>query len=184
MNVFTKLPDQLQKSLEEQGFSEPTPIQKEAIPQVIAGNDIMGIAQTGTGKTAAFVLPILHRMLVEPKKGLRALILCPTRELAMQVSESIKILAKHTKIKHTAVYGGVTQNPQVRSLKNGVDILVATPGRLFDLYDQGHIKLNTVEFFILDEADRMLDMGFIDDINKISTLLPKDKQTLFFSATM
>ncbi|MBR9702913.1 DEAD/DEAH box helicase, partial [Candidatus Woesearchaeota archaeon] len=183
-SIFEGLPAPLKAVVDSEGYKAPTPIQKDAIPHVIAGKDVLGIAQTGTGKTAAFVLPMLQRMLLDPRKGIRALILCPTRELAMQVADSIKLFAKNTKIRHVAVYGGIRQGPQVSALKKGVDIVVATPGRLFDLYEQSFVRLKDVEFFVLDEADRMLDMGFINDIKKISKLIPKKRQTLFFSATM
>lgn len=183
-DVFETLNEPLKRALRAANFKQPTDIQKEAIPQIIVGSDVLGIAQTGTGKTAAFVLPMLERILNEPKRGIRSLILCPTRELAVQVAEHIQSFAKYTGIKHLAIYGGVGQGPQVNKLKRGVDLLVATPGRLFDLLDQGHVDLKSVDFFVLDEADRMLDMGFIHDIRKISTYLPKDRQTLFFSATM
>ncbi|MBR9700643.1 DEAD/DEAH box helicase [Candidatus Woesearchaeota archaeon] len=183
-NVFENMSEPLKRAIDMQGYKEPTAIQEQAIPKVLVGKDVLGIAQTGTGKTAAFVLPMLQRMILDPRRGIRSLILCPTRELAMQVAEEIKIFAKNTRIKHVAVYGGVKQGPQVTALKQGVDILVATPGRLMDLHQQGHVNLGKVEFFVLDEADRMLDMGFIPDIKKISNLIPKNRQTLYFSATM
>lgn len=183
-DVFADMPEPIKKAIASAGFTEPTPIQARAIPLVAAGKDVLGIAQTGTGKTAAFVLPMLQRMLLDPKQGIRTLILCPTRELAAQVDESINLFTKQTNIRHVAVFGGVAQGPQVSALKKGVNIIVATPGRLMDLYDQSHVNLRNIEFFVLDEADRMLDMGFIHDIKKISALIPKTRQTLFFSATM
>ena len=174
------------KALEEKGYSSPTPIQEEAIPVALTGQDVLGHAQTGSGKTAAFAIPIIQNLLnnKDGKRQLRALILTPTRELALQISECISDYSKHTPIRHTVIFGGVNQNPQVNKLRQGVDILVATPGRLLDLIGQGHIRLNNVRHFVLDEADRMLDMGFIHDIKRILPMLPKEKQTLFFSATM
>ncbi|HLP79784.1 MAG TPA: DEAD/DEAH box helicase [Acidobacteriota bacterium] len=176
------------KVLQEEGYTNPTPIQAQSIPHLLLGKDLMGIAQTGTGKTAAFVLPILQRM--EEKKlplaprSPRTLILAPTRELAAQIGDSIKTYGRHLRFRHTTIFGGVGQGPQVRDLSRGVDILVATPGRLLDLMEQRHVSLQRVEFFVLDEADRMLDMGFIRDIKRILPLLPPKKQSLFFSATM
>lgn len=171
------------------GYEIPTPIQERAIPKAINGQDILGCAQTGTGKTAAFSIPILQLLQQNPKshsgrRPIRALILTPTRELAAQIGESIKDYGQNLPINHTVIYGGVKQGAQVDQLRRGIDILVATPGRLLDLMDQGYIKLNEVDFFVLDEADRMLDMGFIHDIRKILPKLPQKKQTLFFSATM
>jgi ATP-dependent RNA helicase RhlE len=172
-------------ALDQLGYAEPTPIQQQAIPSVLAGRDLFGCAQTGTGKTAAFALPILQKLVGSKSnnKSIRALILAPTRELAAQISENIKQYSKHTNITHTTIFGGVSQHAQVRDLRRGVDILVATPGRLLDLMQQGHVKLNGVEHFVLDEADRMLDMGFIHDIKHIIPKLPAARQTLFFSAT-
>lgn len=178
------MPAPLARALDRAGFKDPTPIQAQAIPVIKAGSDVLGIAQTGTGKTAAFLLPMLSRMILDPREGIRAVILCPTRELAMQVEKSIQTFAKKSRIHHVAIYGGVNQRPQVNALRRGVDILVATPGRFMDLQQQGHLQLKTVEFFVLDEADRMLDMGFIHDIRKIAQFIPKKRQTLFFSATM
>ncbi|MFT5861131.1 MAG: ATP-dependent RNA helicase RhlE [Flavobacteriaceae bacterium] len=171
------------------GYENPTPIQERAIPKALDGQDILGCAQTGTGKTAAFSIPILQLLQKNANKNggrrpVRTLILTPTRELAAQIGESIRDYGKNLSINHTVIYGGVKQGAQVDQLRRGVDILVATPGRLLDLMDQGYIKLNEVEFFVLDEADRMLDMGFIHDIRKILPKLPEKKQTLFFSATM
>jgi ATP-dependent RNA helicase RhlE len=180
------LDEALLKALDTQGYTRPTPIQKQAIPVVLSGKDLLGVAQTGTGKTAAFGLPILQ-LLNEKKisgKAVRALILTPTRELAIQIDESLAAYGKHTRLKHSVIFGGVSQHAQVDKLKRGVDILVATPGRLLDLMNQGFINLKSLEIFVLDEADRMLDMGFIHDIKKVIKSLPERRQTLFFSATM
>lgn len=178
----------IQKALEETGYTEPTPIQNEAIPTLLKGRDLLGCAQTGTGKTAAFALPILHNLYINKAKvqprHARALILAPTRELAIQVHESFTQYGKHLRIRTAVVFGGVGQNPQIKATANGVDVLVATPGRLLDLIGQGFIKLNQLEVFVLDEADRMLDMGFIHDLKKILKLLPLKRHNLFFSATM
>lgn len=170
----------------EQGYTSPTPIQKQAIPIVLEGRDLLGCAQTGTGKTAAFTLPIIQNLYLqkEAKKGIKVLILTPTRELAIQIDESIESYGKYTSLTHTVIFGGVNQFSQTKILKRGVDILVATPGRLLDLMNQGFIKLHTLETFVLDEADRMLDMGFINDVKKVISHLPSKRQTLFFSATM
>ena len=174
------------RALKEQGYDKPSPIQEKAIPPALAGRDVLGCAQTGTGKTCAFASPILQRL--EPKTGpkrpIRALILTPTRELAIQIGESFEAYGKYLKLRHAVIFGGVGQNPQVEALKKGVDILVATPGRLMDLHNQGFVNLDGLEIFVLDEADRMLDMGFIHDVRKILKWLPQKKQTLFFSATM
>ena len=174
------------RALEEQGYQKPSPIQEKAIPPALAGRDVLGCAQTGTGKTCAFAAPILQRLeaVNAPKRPIRALILTPTRELAIQIGESFDAYGKYLKLHHTVIFGGVGQSPQVEALKRGVDILVATPGRLMDLHDQGFISLDSLEIFVLDEADRMLDMGFIHDVRKILKWLPQKKQTLFFSATM
>ncbi len=174
----------LERAIAEQGYIEPTPIQSKAIPDLLRGHDLIGIAQTGTGKTAAFVLPILQRMTENYPRTVRTLILAPTRELAAQIGESFSAYGKFLKFKHTVIFGGVGQLQQVYALSKGVDIIVATPGRLLDLMNQGKISLKNVEFFVLDEADRMLDMGFIHDIRKIISKLPQKRQTLFFSATM
>ncbi len=178
----------LQRALRDSEYTIPSPIQAEAIPRLIEGRDLRGCAQTGTGKTAAFALPILHRLHENPrrlKRGeVRSLILTPTRELGVQVADSFRKYGKHISIRLAAVYGGVGQGPQVKALQNGLDVLVATPGRLLDLFEQGHINLRNVEVFVLDEADRMLDMGFIHDIRRVVRELPKERQTLFFSATM
>lgn len=183
-----KLIEPLKQALAEAGYTNPTPIQAEAIPSLLAGHDLLGCAQTGTGKTAAFALPILNNLVEKNNKPLprhtRVLVLTPTRELAIQVHESFAIYGKNLKLKYAVVFGGVGQTPQVKALSNGVDVLVATPGRLMDLIEQGFIKLSGLEVFVLDEADRMLDMGFIHDIKKILKILPAKRHNLFFSATM
>ena len=180
----------IMKAVREQGYETPTPIQAQAIPAVLQGQDLLAGAQTGTGKTAAFTLPLLHRLSqsAAPKskfggKGVRALVLTPTRELAAQVEESIRQYGKYLDLSSTVVFGGVGMNPQIDRIKRGVDFLVATPGRLLDLQQQGFLDLSTVEVLVLDEADRMLDMGFIHDVKKILALVPKEKQSLLFSAT-
>ncbi|NMD28874.1 MAG: DEAD/DEAH box helicase [Bacteroidetes bacterium] len=177
-------------ALKEEGYSSPTPIQQGAIPHILAQKDLLGCAQTGTGKTAAFAIPILQ-LLARPKtmassghKPIRALILTPTRELAIQIQESFDAYGRHLRLKNTVIFGGVNQHAQVETLKRGVDILVATPGRLLDLCSQGYLRLSDIEIFVLDEADRMLDMGFVNDVKRVLTKLPAKKQTLFFSATM
>jgi ATP-dependent RNA helicase RhlE len=176
------------KSLKEEGYSIPTPIQVQAIPIILKGTDLIGCAQTGTGKTAAFAVPILQLLSknksFDRKKKIRSLIVTPTRELAIQIEESFKAYGRHTGLTCTVVFGGVPQNPQTAALRNGIDILVATPGRLLDLMNQGFISLKDIEIFVLDEADRMLDMGFIHDVKKIIASLPQKRQSLFFSATM
>jgi len=176
------------KAIGEKGYTVPTPIQEKAIPPALAKRDILGCAQTGTGKTASFAIPIIQHLQLDKeaarRQGIKALILTPTRELALQISECIDDYSKHTRIRHGVIFGGVNQRPQVDLLRKGIDILVATPGRLLDLMSQGHIHLDTIQYFVLDEADRMLDMGFIHDIKRILPKLPKEKQTLFFSATM
>lgn len=182
-----KLIQPLLLALEKKGYQTPTPIQAQTIQPILEGKDIFGCAQTGTGKTAAFALPILQ-LLNETKsqsqqRAVRTLILAPTRELASQISENFTAYGKQLHIKHAVIFGGVSQNKQVNSLRQGVDVIIATPGRLLDLMNQGHIKLDAIKYFVLDEADRMLDMGFINDIKKIITKLPQQKQTLFFSAT-
>jgi ATP-dependent RNA helicase RhlE len=166
------------------GYETPTPIQEQAIPPVLAGRDVMGLAQTGTGKTAAFALPILQRLTNGPLRRTRALIVAPTRELAEQIHQSFIELGKHTKVRSTAIYGGVGKGPQINALRRGVEIVVACPGRLLDLANEGHVDLSRVEVLVLDEADRMCDMGFLPDIRRILKLLPQQRQTLFFSATM
>jgi ATP-dependent RNA helicase RhlE len=177
----------IQKALKEEGYSNPTPIQQQSIPIVLKGTDLMGCAQTGTGKTAAFAIPILqllHQNKKEGKRNVRALIVTPTRELAIQIGESFDVYGKHLPIRNAVIFGGVKQHSQTNELKNGTDILIATPGRLLDLIQQGFISLKDVEIFVLDEADRMLDMGFVHDVKKLIVLLPKVRQSLFFSATM
>lgn len=178
----------LVRALNKKGYTQPTPIQEKAIPVLLEGRDIFGCAQTGTGKTAAFALPILQLMNAKKNPAdravIKALILAPTRELATQISDNFKEYGSNLGISHTVVFGGVSQHWQVQALRRGVDVLIATPGRLLDLMQQGLIKLNAVEFFVLDEADRMLDMGFINDIKRIITKLPAKRQTLLFSATL
>ena len=175
-------------ALTKQGYTEPTPIQQQAIPYVLEGRDVMGCAQTGTGKTAAFAIPIIQRIhaskQTDNSNKIRSLIVTPTRELAIQIEESFKNYGSELKLRYTVIFGGVNQSQQVNRLKNGVDVLIATPGRLLDLIQQGFVKLSDLEIFVLDEADRMLDMGFIHDIKKIIKLLPQKRQNLFFSATM
>jgi ATP-dependent RNA helicase RhlE len=179
---------ELLRAVSENGYSTPTPIQQQAIPLILEGRDIMGGAQTGTGKTAGFTLPLLQNLMSsgpskQGKRPIRALVLTPTRELAAQVGESVKTYGKYLPLKSTVIFGGVKINPQIQKLRNGIDILVATPGRLLDHIGQKTIDLSKLEILVLDEADRMLDMGFIRDIRKVLALLPKQKQTLFFSAT-
>lgn len=176
------------RALKEEGYTTPTPIQAQSIPIVLRGQDLLGCAQTGTGKTAAFSIPILQLLSnnksYESRKKIRGLIVTPTRELAIQIGESLNAYGRHTGLDYAVIFGGVNQNPQTRALHSGVDILVATPGRLLDLMNQGHLSLHHVEYFVLDEADRMLDMGFIHDVKKLLAVLPKKRQSLFFSATM
>jgi ATP-dependent RNA helicase RhlE len=183
------LVEPLQRALSVEGYTTPTPIQAQSIPYLLAGHDLLGIAQTGTGKTAAFVLPMLQSLHNTPFQNLkashpRALVLAPTRELAIQIYESIKIYGKFLNIKATSIFGGVSQSKQIAALSQGVDIIVATPGRLLDLISQGMLHLSEVEIYVLDEADRMLDMGFIHDVRKITNQINKKRQTLLFSATM
>lgn len=176
------------RALKQKGYTQPTPIQQKAIPHLLAGSDVFGTAQTGTGKTAAFAVPILQKLYAaqadRKSAGIRALVLAPTRELAIQISESFSDYSNGLGLRHTVIYGGVSQNPQTAILRKGVDILIATPGRLIDLINQGFIHLHQVNFFILDEADRMLDMGFAPDIKRIIAKLPQHKQTGFFTATI
>jgi len=183
-----ELIEPLLRAVRDEGYLEPTPIQEEAIPYVLDGKDLFGRAQTGTGKTAAFALPILQYLFENPvpKKPVpvRVLVLAPTRELVVQIYESFKIYAKYTKLRSTPVYGGVSQRPQAQMLHEGVEVLIATPGRLLDLMAQGIVRLNKLEILVLDEADRMLDMGFIKDIRRIVSNIPRNRQTLFFSATI
>ena len=176
-------------ALKAEGYTEPTPIQEKAIPVLLKGKDLLGCAQTGTGKTAAFAIPILQLLYGKQnssggKRQIKALIITPTRELAIQINESFSSYGKHTGLKHAVIYGGVSQGPQTTALKNGLDILIATPGRLLDLMHQGFVSLQNIQFFVLDEADRMLDMGFIHDVRRIISALPQKRQSLFFSATM
>jgi ATP-dependent RNA helicase RhlE len=177
------------KALQEEGYTTPTPIQQQAIPIVLEGRDLLGCAQTGTGKTAAFAIPIIQQLnerqaLSKGKKGIKTLVLTPTRELAIQIAESFAAYGRHAGLTHTVIFGGVGQQPQVNQLRRGVDILIATPGRLLDLMNQGFVSLKQLEVFVLDEADRMLDMGFIHDVKKVIAALPAQRQSLFFSATM
>jgi ATP-dependent RNA helicase RhlE len=193
MNTFKELniAEPILKALIEKGYETPTPIQQQAIPAAAEGRDLLGIAQTGTGKTAAFAIPIIQQLMdsinsrqTGKNRPIRALVLTPTRELAIQIEESFADYSCHTSLRHTVIFGGVSQVSQVKQLRQGVDILTATPGRLLDLISQGIISLNGVQHFVLDEADRMLDMGFIHDIRRLLPLLPKQKQTMLFSATM
>ncbi len=175
------------RAVSAEGYTVPTPIQMQAIPPLLAGRDLLGCAQTGTGKTAAFSLPILHRLAQHKPEGrrpIRALILCPTRELAAQIGESLRVYGRHTGLRHAVIFGGVNQFHQVKALRAGVDIVVATPGRLLDLMNQGHVDLSAVNTFVLDEADRMFDMGFLPDLRRIVVKLPTQRQTMLFSATM
>ncbi|GAB1450818.1 DEAD/DEAH box helicase [Draconibacterium sp.] len=177
------------RALKEQEYTEPTTIQEKAIPIILGRNDVLGSAQTGTGKTAAFAIPILQHLYNNPSdsrkpRKIKALVITPTRELAIQIGESFSTYGKYTGIRNTVIFGGVKQASQTSSIRNGIDVLVATPGRLLDLMDQGYVRLNDIEYFVLDEADRMLDMGFIHDIRKIIAKLPSKRQSLFFSATM
>ncbi len=178
--------DELQKAVAEQGYTTPTAIQLAAIPAVLSGRDVMGAAHTGTGKTASFTLPMVQLLSGGASPAalhVRALVLTPTRELAAQVTESVQNYSRHMNIRSASVFGGVRIEPQIAALQEGVDVLVATPGRLLDLYGQGAINFDELEILVLDEADRMLDMGFIDDIRRIQILLPDKRQTLMFSAT-
>ena len=184
-----KLYPTIQQALEEEGYSNPTPIQEQAIPEILLGQDLVACAQTGTGKTGAFAIPILnliHRIVGSAKKAkhIRTLVVTPTRELAIQIDESFKTYGKYTNVKSLVIFGGVNQMSQVNELKNGVDVLIATPGRLLDLHKQGFIDLDHLHHLVLDEADQMLDMGFINDVKKIIKLTPANRQTLLFSATM
>lgn len=176
------------EALKHEEYSTPTPIQAQAIPKILDGNDLIGCAQTGTGKTAAFSIPIIQKLteggISRKQRAIKALIITPTRELAIQIGESFTAYGRFTSLKHAVIFGGVSQVPQVNLLRSGVDILIATPGRLLDLYNQGFVKVPNLDFFVLDEADRMLDMGFIHDIRRILQIIPPKRQTLFFSATM
>jgi ATP-dependent RNA helicase RhlE len=182
-----ELIEPIQQALNKKGYTQPTAIQQQAIPHLLQGRDLFGCAQTGTGKTAAFALPILQHLYknkAQSKPGVKALILAPTRELVVQISESFTAYGTQLGLKQAVIVGGVSQSMQVAAVRRGADIIIATPGRLMDLMQQGYIKLNSIECFVLDEADRMLDMGFIDDIKRIITKLPAQKQTMFFSATV
>lgn len=184
-----ELIEPIRQALSEEGYTTPTPIQSQAIPVILSGSDLLGVAQTGTGKTAAFAIPILQLLhqrqtFQRGKRAIKSLIVTPTRELAIQIDDSFGAYGRHVGLKHTVIFGGVKQGKQTDTLGQGVDILVATPGRLLDLINQRFITLRDVELFVLDEADRMLDMGFINDIKKIIALLPQKRQSLFFSATM
>src|SRR6185436_17893599 len=181
-----KLQDSLLRAVSAEGYTTPTPIQVKAIPHVLAGRDLLGCAQTGTGKTAAFALPILQRLGAPPSqvRPVRCLVLTPTRELASQIDDSFANYGRHTALRSTVIFGGVAQGNQVSALRKGVDVLVATPGRLLDLMSQRMVSFHALEILVLDEADRMLDMGFIHDVKRIIATLPRKRQTLFFSATM
>ena len=183
-----KLEDPILKAIDKQGYTNPTPIQEQAIPILLNGHDLLGVAQTGTGKTAAFGIPILNHLLKENntsgKRKIKALVVTPTRELAIQIAESFRAYGQFTNLRNTVIFGGVKQSKQVASLQQGVDILVATPGRLLDLMNQGYISFSNLKYVVLDEADQMLDMGFIHDVKKIIAKLPPKRQSLFFSATM
>ncbi|MEX6587118.1 DEAD/DEAH box helicase [Paraclostridium bifermentans] len=179
----------IQKALKEEGYLKPTPIQSKSITPLLEGRDLLGCAQTGTGKTASFAIPIIQQIYndkksLKGKRTIKAVILAPTRELAIQIEENFAAYARHTNIKSLVIFGGVSQNPQTKALKQGVDILIATPGRMLDLYNQKFLKLNDVKHFVLDEADSMLDMGMIHDVKRIMSYLPKVRQNIFFSATM
>ena len=189
MQSFNQLDlvEPLTRAIDEEGYSTPTPIQSQAIPHLLEGRDLLGCAQTGTGKTAAFALPMLQRLAGgrRPASGhTRALIMTPTRELAIQIADSFEAYGRHLRLSYAVMFGGVGQRPQVEQMRRGVDVLVATPGRLLDLMGQGHVNLKQVEIFVLDEADRMLDMGFINDVRRVLRELPAKRQTLLFSATM
>ena len=174
------------KAIQEAGYTEPTPIQAAAVPEILAGRDVIGIAQTGTGKTAAFVLPILHKLVAahQARRGMRALVVAPTRELVVQIEENVRAYARHLPLRMATVFGGVSERPQIEALRSGVELVVATPGRLIDLMQQRHVNFSGIEFLVLDEADRMLDMGFLPPIRQIVRALPTKRQTLMFSATL
>src|SRR5204863_5933209 len=176
------------KAVREAGYTEPTPIQTKAIPVVLKGRDVIGIAQTGTGKTAAFVLPILERLTAHGapggRRGMRALIVAPTRELVVQIEENVRKYARHVHLRSVTVYGGVGERPQIQALRSGTEIVIATPGRLIDLMQQGHVDFSQLEVAVLDEADRMMDMGFLPAIRQIVKALPRERQTLLFSASL
>lgn len=187
-NPFASLLPELQQAVADAGYTTPTPVQTQCIPHALAGRDVLGSAQTGTGKTAAFTLPLLQHLTVNPRRTAprqpRVLILAPTRELAAQIGQSIHEYGRHLRIRHFVIFGGVGQRPQEIAMNRGVDVLVATPGRLLDLMNQGFVSLRGVEAFVLDEADRMLDMGFLPDVRRVIAALPVRRQTLFFSATL
>jgi ATP-dependent RNA helicase RhlE len=190
-NTFEELHliEPIARAVRDEGYVTPTPIQQQAIPHVLAGRDLLGLAQTGTGKTAAFALPILQRLAKSGRRPtgdrpIAVLVLTPTRELAAQIDDSFGTYGKHLQFRHAVIFGGVGQSAQERALRSGIDILTATPGRLLDLVSQRHVHLSRLEIFVLDEADRMLDMGFIHDVRRVIELLPRKRQTLFFSATM
>jgi ATP-dependent RNA helicase RhlE len=172
------------QALNEKGYSQPTPVQQQAIPYILQGKDVLACAQTGTGKTAAFCIPLLQNLSNRSSRNIRALILTPTRELALQVADNLRLYGKKLSLKSAVIFGGISQFNQVRDIRNGVDILVATPGRLLDLIEQKHISLASLEMLVLDEADRMLDMGFIHDIKRLMRVMPEKRQNIFFSATM
>ena len=178
----------LAKAVREAGYTQPTPVQSKAIPLVLNGHDVIGIAQTGTGKTAAFVLPILHRLSTHGsrmgRKGTRALVIAPTRELVLQIEENVRKYGRHARLRSATVYGGVGENPQINALRSGTEIIIATPGRLLDLMRRGFVDFSQIEVVVLDEADRMLDMGFLPDIRQIVRALPRERQTLLFSASL
>ena len=182
------LDDRIIRAIQEAGYTEPTPIQAAAIPEVMAGRDVIGIAQTGTGKTAAFVLPILSKLAAaqrdHPRRGMGALVVAPTRELVVQIEENVRAYAKHLPLRMATIFGGVSERPQIEALRSGIDLIVATPGRLIDLMQQRHVNFTNLEFLVLDEADRMLDMGFLPPIRQIVKALPQKRQTLMFSATL
>ncbi|HTB33560.1 MAG TPA: DEAD/DEAH box helicase, partial [bacterium] len=178
------LHESLQRVLPEIGYENPTPIQQQAIPLVLTGKDLLGSAQTGTGKTAAFLLPVLHRLLAEPALGTQVLVLEPTRELALQVEEQAKVFSKYTQLRSACVYGGVAFGPQEKAFADGVEVIAATPGRLLDHLRQGNARFDKLRVLVLDEVDRMLDMGFLPDVRAILRQLPEQRQTLFFSATV
>ena len=182
------LSPQILQAVQDAGYTEPTPIQVAAIPHILAGHDVIGIAQTGTGKTAAFVLPILTKLAASiqngQRRGPRALVVAPTRELVVQIEENVRAYAKHLPLRMATVFGGVSERPQIAALRSGVDLVVATPGRLIDLMEQRAANLSSVEFLVLDEADRMLDMGFLPPIRRIVKALPQKRQTLMFSASL
>ena len=182
------LDDRIFKAIQEAGYTEPTPIQSAAIPHILAGHDLIGIAQTGTGKTAAFMLPILTKLARShaeaQRRGMRALVVAPTRELVVQIEENVRAYAKHLPLRMATVFGGVGERPQIEALRSGVDLVVATPGRLIDLMDSAFANFSGLEFLVLDEADRMLDMGFLPPIRQIVRALPQKRQTLMFSASL